>query len=345
MKKILSHPFFSSDAENQIRWLTNPPVLTENGGIMSWINPCSNGFVYDEATAMFIKLMAYLYILTGKKNYLNKALKSAKYLSYAINAKRGIGKNNLIYLFDTGICLSAFLSLKKITSDKIILNPIARMTDFVIESIENRKAFVSENGNPSAPDTSNWSCFFGPHLLKLSIPLYEMYQDSADKFYLDQALSLCSEITAGTYQNGRFFIRPGSKAIYLHQHCYAAEGLLYLTKLGLNLYKSSLEGSLEFLADIQLEDGSIPAWLNCEDKDSSGSGDAAVQALRLWILYDKIRYTHNIKRAFSFMEQLKSRDGGLFYRKESMDQNSWVTMFYIQTVCFQSSDSDIKMIV
>lgn len=331
------------ELKSLIDWLLFSPIRTEKGAIISWLNPDHPGFIYDEATAIFIKLMTYLYEVTGSQTYLDEAIKSAEYLMPSVLANKGIGKDGKIFLFDTGICLSAFIELNRFCNK--YHEAIWQMEQFILECINKRKAYVLFGQKKDCTNSRNsvWSLKFGPHLLKLAIPILELYREKQIAKYITILSDLVDDLLSASYHNGRFFIDPYSDEMYLHSHCYATEGLLYLVLSGLDQYQSYVEKSLSFMAEIQYPNGGIPCWYKQTSK--SAAGDATVQALRMWTLYNKEKFRTNIECAESFMHSLKSTNGGIHYSSESRDLNSWVTMFYIQALCFQNSFSGIKSII
>ena len=114
-------------------WLLQSGIQNSNpkssnfGSVNAWYDPTikSYSFVYSEINGYFLTLMSYLFKLTKKKIFLEKALRSSKWLIKSAQCKNGgfkclflidkkspnFYKENLIYSFDNGVILNGLCSL------------------------------------------------------------------------------------------------------------------------------------------------------------------------------------------------------------------------------------------
>lgn len=124
-------------------WLLNSGIQNSKknsslfGSINAWYDPSKKkySFVYSEINGYFLTLMVYLYKVTNNKIYIDRALRSAKWLIKNGQNKNGgfkclfvidkksphIYKKDLIYSFDNGVILNGLCSLYKVTKKGFLL--------------------------------------------------------------------------------------------------------------------------------------------------------------------------------------------------------------------------------
>ena len=123
--------------QNKIKsWLLNSDICNSSGGVYSWINPAHTGYIYPEIMGYYLSFLTQLYEkeidLNNKNFFIGKTIKHINYLNQLLEAG-GIGREQILYTFDTGICLTGLLRVKKIYQDenKELNNCINNMILFV----------------------------------------------------------------------------------------------------------------------------------------------------------------------------------------------------------------------
>ncbi len=128
-------------------------------------------------------------------------------------------------------------------------------------------------------------------------------------------------------------MHEGADEIYTHAHCYALEGLSFLTSHGYP-FKDEISEGADWLALHQNDDGSVFNWYKAKpEREKLKVADATVQSLRVWLLTDRKKYAHNIGKAYQFINSV-IKDGGLPYHSSSEDINAWATMFLLETFLY-----------
>lgn len=326
-------------------WLSNSNIRDKNGAVYSWLNPQKEGYIYPEIIGYYIKLFSYLYSVEKDEKFKDLAVASADYISSILSENGAISRDDIKYVFDTGICLSGILSLKRINSLKENhKRSIDLMARFIKDSL--LKKIPSFKENKPLIDNSRWSLSYGSLLIKTAISLIEYGEYSNDKTYLDLAKSLINDIIDKTFREDHFSINEYTNKTYAHPHCYATEGLCFMNSKGYGEYTEIIQKSAQWLAKAQNEDGSINNWHYNKDVKKEGQGDATAQSVRIWLFTDKDKYRYNIDKAVSFLGTLQSSEGGLYYNSNSRDVNSWVTMFALQALYWDiKSKTDFNWIV
>lgn len=314
-----------------IFWLSESEIRTEDGAVYSWLNPKRKGYIYPEIIGYYTKFFSYLYFNEKNDKFKQLAISSADYISSILSKNGSVSRDNIEYVFDTGICLSGMLSLEKIHSLKEShRKSINEMAHFIKESLS-RKVPSFKEGKPFI-DNSRWSLSYGALLIKTAISLVEYGKYSNNKEYLDFAEQLVDDIISRTFKGNHFSINEFQAWVYTHPHCYATEGLCFLSLNGYPKYSNIIKKSAQWLSETQNDDGSVYNWHYRDEITKEKQGDATSQAIRIWLFVDKNRYKDSIEKSILFLKTLQSPKGGLYYNSNSGDVNSWVSMFASQAL-------------
>lgn len=317
--------------EKVLSWLSDSNIRDENGAVYSWLNPQKAGYIYPEIIGYYTKLFSYLYSIEKEDKFKELAVSSADYISSILSKNGSVSREDIEYVFDTGICLSGMLSLSKVGLLKENhKKSIEAMAQFIKNSLS-KKIPSFKDGKPFI-DNSRWSLSYGSLLIKTAISLVEYGKYSNDPEYLSFAENLVNELIDKTFKGNHFSINEFQDWVYSHPHCYATEGLCFLSVNGYSKYSSIIEKSAQWLSSVQNKDGSIDSWHYRDDVIKEKQGDATAQAVRIWLFKDKAKYKKNINKAMTFLKTLQSQEGGLYYNNNSKDVNSWVSMFALQAL-------------
>ena len=289
-------------------WLRHHAISAE-GEVWSWTSPHHPGFAYPEAAGLWLAAMADI----------------APTEADAVLARLGprvraadVGRDGRTYAFDLAVALAGLLHAREAARP---VEPawIESGRAALASAVQNRRACA-----PEAPP--RWSTRWGPHLLKIAFALDALQLTDALARVLDDALQAC---------DGGRFVTDGDGSTYVHAHCYAAEGLWFVASRGdaplATRARSTLRPAVDWLADIQASDGSLPAsW----DGAPSGPGrtDATAQAIRLWAVMDPTRFAAAIERGLRFLSRHAGPDGGLAYDTTCDDQTTWSAVFALQAL-------------
>jgi len=282
-------------------WVRSPERIARDGRVLSWSNPAHPGYPYDEATAVF----AHLFQWQGDPGRSRDCI--------AVVRERlesgWLGRAGSSYVFDTALALP--------------LVDDAGAVQRVVGALRDGRACQPV----TRPD--HWSQIAGPHLLKCALWLARVGQAPFARQLADRLVDTC-------FEDGRFRIRSGSPVTYLHSHCYALEGLLGLSawqrchnQLVPRSYGPVLDAGAQWLARVQLEDGSLPDYIGQQSR--CRPSDVLAQAIRIWSVVDPIAYDRPIAVA---LQRLAARQnpatGGIAYHEASDDECSWVAAFALQ---------------
>jgi len=320
-----------------LKWLVNSDIIDDNGVVYSWTNPEKPGYVYMEIIGYYVKLMSYLYKNTKDQQYLEKAIKSADYLSNNLNENGSVSRYDVEYVFDSAICISGMIALSKVKElSENQEKALRKLLDFVYTSLL-KKNVAFKDGEPLI-DLDRWSLSYGSLLIKNCMALYEAYEYFDDIKYKDLALNLAKELIDQCFKEGHFNINGERNFVYTHPHCYATEGLLFLSSKGIE-FDDVVMKAAEWLASNQNEDGSLSSFYY-KNVELTKQGDATSQAVRIWSCVDKEKFIDNIGKGIEFLKTLQSDKGGLVYNEGSADVNSWVSIFTLQALYWQFNQSE-----
>jgi hypothetical protein len=314
-----------------INWLSNSKIRNQNGAVYSWLNPQKEGYIYPEIIGYYIKLFSYLYSIEKEEKFKELAVSSADYLCSILSKNGSVSRENIEYVFDTGICLSGMLSLNKVNLLKeSYKQPLRAMAQFIKNSLS-RKVVSFKDGEPLIDET-RWSLSYGSLIIKTAISLVEYGKYSNDPEYSIFAENIVDELLAKTFKDDHFSINEFKDWTYTHSHCYATEGFCFLYKNGYKKYENIIQKSANWLSKVQNDDGSTYNWHYNENAHREKNADEIAQTVRIWLFADKVKYSENINKAISFLKTLQSPEGGLYYNPNSKDVNSWVSMFTLQAL-------------
>ena len=325
-------------------WLQTSTIRNSNGSVLSWINGNNNGYPYNEITGYYIKYLCYIYEISKDSKLLDIALESARFLFETVDGKGRLGRDGISYVFDTAMCISGLIKLAnykdytQFEREKLLL-----MCDFVYNSL--KKGHTAFELEEPINDNNRWSLSFGSLHLKTIVSMHEAYRFTSIKKYKKISDVIYKKVVEECFSVDHFTINSKRDWVYTHPHCYASEGLIYFSQY--ENYKGTnrmLSLSSDWLQKNQNTDGSLFNWYN-NSVDLDKQGDATSQAVRIWLCSNPDRYKKNINKAIYFLTQLQSDDGGIYYNKGSDDINSWVSMFFSQSLHFLLEGPSKKILI
>ncbi|MFN8644259.1 MAG: hypothetical protein U0802_22345 [Candidatus Binatia bacterium] len=302
------------DAAAMRRWLLSDAVLGADGSVLSWANPANPGYAYPEAAGLYLSSLCTSPGINGAGRA--AVTRVAARLCDTLESNGGVGRGDIIYLFDSAVVLAGLLRYRAATA-RVDADPaIHRLRGFLAEQIEAGAAVLPRR----AGGDGRWSTQFGAHLLK-SLHSLHLY---ARTFGAPLPQALVHALINGSGQQ--------PSPVYVHPFCYEQEGHLIIEHYRLASLFEPIDGALEWLAALQQPDGGILAFANGMEGFGEPRSDATAQAVRLWLLRDRRRYRDAIARALAFLAACQTPAGGLRYTPERDDVCSWSTMFALQAV-------------
>ena len=302
---------------------------------MSWLNPARPGYPYPEIAGYLLSFLSWEGTSTVETRD-----RIASGLAADMSARGGVGRGGIDYAFDTGMALTGLLRHEQVAGR--LPEPVMadRLYDFVVRCIAGRSAYVGE----SDTDPSHWSVSYGCHLLKLVIALTAYEEARSLRGPSDWVRQLVADLVP-LCDEGRFRINDLSGETYTHAHCYAVEGLLALDGGAMRgEFRPVIEGAADWLARAQLDDGGVPSRHDGERALAGAHTDCTAQAVRIWSLVDRQRYSGQIGRGAAFLHEMEK--GGAFrYRPDSDDMNTWATMFAVQALRWADEGGDWQWMV
>lgn len=321
-------------AESMLAWLRSERVVLPGGAVRSWDSPTRPGYLYPEAAALLLGLLAREDPGSGLGDRI------AGSLAQATSDSGGIGRNGARYAFDTAIALSGLLA-HRAAGGRIGTSELpARLFAFLADRLEARAPVDGDAGAP--PD--HWSATYGSHLLKSAIAL-ETYGALAPE---PRAGKLVDQLLADFLPlcvDGRFVTRAGAKITYLHGACYAIEGLLWLRDRGRSELEATVRAAAAWLARVQAEEGGLRAWHDGKAGWGERHADVAAQAIRIWTAVDRRAYDTPIRETLHYLAELQTTEGGLRYHLSSSDVNTWCTLFALQASRWAARGADVPRLV
>lgn len=316
-----------------VRWLCSDAVVDRTGAVWSWHNPEHPGYPYPEAAGLWLGLMAREPDAGPVGN------RVATWL--ADRARLGtLGRDGRHYTFDRGMVLAGRLAWAERNGESG--ESLRPEITALCKAIEAGRA-VHDDATPS-----RWSEWFGPHQLKLALPLARAHSLAPSQ--CERAMESLFEVAGQLPADGRARTNAHDDDTYLHAHCYAAEGLWALS---VHLPSASLRAraaaaadrSVAWLAAVQHPDGGIAAWHDGQAARGDVMADATAQAIRLWAGRDPERYRSNISAGVRALARLSAASGGLRYREDSEDHNTWASIFAVQAVDFAAGRGQLDEFV
>lgn len=338
-------------------WLLNSGIQNiswdeRNGGFNSWYNLDNKkySYVYSEITGYGITLLLFLYKITGKKIFLDRARLAGNWLinfamhDNCIKARYYNDKfDDITYTFDIGMVLFGLINLYKFTKAEKYLNSAEKIADFILKMQKPNGLFYSmyDIKTKKQSDTNDkWSRQSGSYHAKLSLGLLNASEILENSKYKKSAMSICNA-SLKFQKNGRF-MTFGNKTD-LHPHSYSAEGLLYAgIKLDKNRFIESAAKATLWSLNNQLDSGGLPSSY---PDDKNERNDVLAQTLRLGVVFlqkreiDKREKIQRLrKRLLDSQNMYGKQKGGFFYGYENGKKlnhiNSWCSFFALQSLIF-----------
>jgi hypothetical protein len=294
-------------------WLLSNAVLGGDGTIYSWLNPRRPGYPYPEAAGLFLSTFCPAPDVEDEASATDRV---AGWLCQSIGPDGGVGRGKTTYLFDSAVALAGLLRYRSAGGRLGCDESIHRLSRFVRDHIAAGAAVLPR----SAEADGRWSTQFGTHLVKCLHSLHLYARAFGERLPEDIVAALIN----------RCGHQPSP--IYVHPFCYEQEGHLVVEQCGLSSLFEPIDGALDWLAALQQPDGSILAFANGMDGFGEARSDATAQAVRLWLLRDRVRYEEAIARALTFLAACQTPQGGIRYAPVRDDVCSWSTMFTLQAV-------------
>jgi hypothetical protein len=330
-------------------WLCGGEVRLPGGEMLGWLG--EDAYAYDESLCYLVRLLAYCAELTRNDRYLDEAQQPVGHLYKVIERDGGIGRDGHLYLFDTGICLSALAAHARVSRAQPH-ESLHTLADTMLAMISGEEAL--RPGGESPPE-DRWSTRFGPHLIKLVIGLGEAAELLRRPELRGSAQSLAARFYPRCYRDGIFPTEADGTQSYLHGHCYAAEGLLYAVESGWLTDDGLLMKVGDQLSKAQMDNGGMQSWWTPGEQPAavpSGPGsvreevaDTTAQAVRIWQCIDPKGFNFEIRRGLAFLKTQARKKGGIRYRPDSDHLNTWATVFYIQAMLFEKLEPDWQWII
>ena len=173
--------------EELCNWFLASDIYDDNtGAYRAFYSKGKAGPVYPEITAYAVSLACILYKQTKDVEFIQRAEDCAEYLiSLSIDGLPGY-YDNLKYLFDTGIFISALFDLYNLTKKEKYIDEAHKRLKWLCSYFDGKK-FPAVVGQSNSND---WDKVSSVHLAKLAIPLLKGYQNLGDKRYKNIADSI-----------------------------------------------------------------------------------------------------------------------------------------------------------
>jgi hypothetical protein len=353
-----------------------------NGSVNAWYDPNSKkySFVYSEINGYFMTMMVFLYKRTGDIKYLEKGLKSAKWLISNAQEKNGgfrclflidkssshVHKQNQIYSFDNGVILNGLVALYKETKKIFLIKSAKKCASWIINYCIDKNYLVKPvyeiDENKFFESDKEWSTTSGSYHAKIAIGLANLYTVIKNKSYINNAIKICNTSLNFQERNGRFVSFPFKGGTNAHPHCYSAEGLWVLgTFLKKKKYLFASKKATDWILSKQNQFGRIPRLFLMESSNFNERIDSIAQTIRLILLTQKekklsVNKKNKLKKLVKILisyqnseiKNLKERGafkwGKYSNGKFSNHSNSWVTFFGIQALYFYKDFLENKKI-
>lgn len=365
----------SNAIQNSQDWLLNSGIQNSSkkkklfGSINAWYDPKKKkySFVYSEINGYFLTLMVYLFKITKNKIYIERALKSAKWLINNAQNKNGgfkclfiidktsphIYKENLIYSFDNGVILNGLCSLYKITKKNFLIKSADRCAKWLMYSCVDKnfnvKPIYDIADNKFYDSDKEWSTTSGSYHTKVALGLanYAIIRNSnlAKKI----ANRICKKSLGYQLKDGRFVSFPFKGGTNAHPHCYSAEGLWSVGNEFRNKdYLISAFKAIKWILSKSNKSGLVPRlFLDNSKLIYNERLDVIAQVLRLNYIFVKVgkknlitkKHLNQLINVLLSYQVNKKNDkkihGSFLWGKKSTGEkvyhsNSWVTFFSLQ---------------
>lgn len=293
-------PRTKEDETTHLTWLTDGPARDDVGGVRSWASPSGQGFPYLEAAGLLLSLHAESLARQGDSATVRAdGTRIVEWILPQLDA--GVVEHKgARYAFDTAIVVAA---LDRWT---VATGPSLRLTAAVAGGRRFlRSCLANRVGQQGRPDDGHWSRSFGPHLLKLALALDDPMVDG-----------IADEFVHTCWDGERFRTHANSTSWYAHAHAYALEGLLALRQRG-------------HAVDMSVVDAGLGA-LGRAVQETSTATDVAAQLVRLGLLRGWAPEDEGLQGAWERIAGRTREGGGMLYRDDTEDVNTWATVFTVQ---------------
>jgi hypothetical protein len=301
-----------SHEASHVEWLLNGPVRDTLGGVWSWANPWGRGFPYLEAAGLLLSL--HCESLARDEDSPRVRHDCERIVSWIVPRLRGgvVAHRGGDYAFDTAIVIAGLDRWSRVSDTRslAVRAAIAGGRTFL------RSCLSDSVGQRGREDDGHWSRSFGPHLLKLGLAV----EDPALQSLADQFVDTC-------WDGEHFRVHANSSSWYAHAHAYALEGLLALHAQGYAIDMSVVDAGLDTLRRAVRETGT--------------STDVAAQLVRIGLLRGWASEDDGLHGAWERIASRTQESGGVLYRDDSEDVNTWATIFMVQARRWSRIGADI----
>lgn len=356
--------------KNLEEWILSSGLVVKDsqnenyGGVHAYydIQNREYGFLYPEITGYFLSLLRFLYERESKEKYIKLSQISGNWLIKIIDEYGGIiqgisndkTKLNFIYSFDTTICAKGLLDCFLITNNEKYLEYGKKLCDWIIdEALEPNgtiKPVKNIEKNKFENDIKYWYKQKGCLHIKCVIPLFQLYNISNQKKYLDAGNSIINTINLFQKNDGSITIHENSDVIHLHSLCYTLEGILFA--FGITKDKNLLkicEDAIDWCCTKISNKDTIFLWYNSKFQQAKTSYHIS-QLIRIMLLVNSIqknkKYESYIKELHEYLITFQANEkdivihGGMYeeYYKSFMGWkkrkkiSSWGSMFALQSI-------------
>lgn len=334
----------TENLQKHINWLISGPVRLSDGMLAAWTDNGTPSYAYEESTGYLISLLCRLNKFTGNKVYREEAERAVIALTNSIGDKKGAGRDDVTYLFDTAVCLRAiecFLSAFDKSADEMTTEVKKLASDLAATAMNMLRTKSATAGNSGVNASDIWSAQFNIHLIKALEHLAPWIASVDDKKIVFDAVE---QLASEKYQGGFFHVDDACSDIYVHPNCYAIEGLLGLDARYDSKWTSKIGEASEALAHIQLENGGIPCRIP-EPKGDQPASDSTAQAIRIWQCVAPEVFGENIRSGIRFLMANQAENGGIRYCPGSSHINSWTTIFTVQALLWENTGGNAKWLI
>lgn len=233
-----------------LRWLLYSGIQNLNkknrksyGSFNAWYDLSNKKFSYNysEISGYFVTFMCFMYKVTNKLEYLNRARKAANWLINKSQLNNGgfkclflidkrlnfLKKKELAsYTFDNGVIINGLINLYKITKNKKYLYSATKCGDWICEKFvkKNFELFPAYNFKKKQiiQSEKSWSEKSGPYHTKVSMGLLNLYLVTRKTRYLEVAKKLNIAYLKHKTNYGDF--KSTKSSTNFHPFFYSLEG-------------------------------------------------------------------------------------------------------------------------
>lgn len=344
------------------------------GSFNAWYDSKNKNFSYNysEISGYLVTFMCFMYKLSKKKFFLNRAKLSANWLLEYAQKKDGSfqclflvdnklkhlrKKEERTYTFDNGVIINGLVNLYKITKDKKYLNSSIKCANII------EKKFIKKNGElfpiydykkkTFYENQNNWSEKSGPYHVKISIGLINLYRLTRLKKYFNLANKINNSYLKHRDNLGNFISTKNTTNF--HPFLYATEGY-WATSREIKIFNLTklIKVSVLWLIS-KSKKNSLPRLKINSKFFYSERIDIYAQTLRMIILLkiNNNSLTNGILKKilnYQFINNNKLESGSFSWGrfsngKKSHHPNCWVTAFSIQSMLIFSNSKAKNLLI